>query len=647
MLDVEPSGTMTLYSADVTDIVFDCASLADICAKFSSVSDSQIRIGVAEPRVVGALLTTQPTLTDAPGTQSNDIWIISRSTNSAYSPTGILFNGDSSSSYNISYNRVHYLSAWYQNGDGIVFGNSDTNLIYDLEATRQPGGTGSPVVFAPSNYLMPNGNRTSSNLANSNQQVYHAGTAISVFGYRAGATLTPGAGNAGSGADTPITLTTNAQGDGRHIYFASTAGLGVNMQFTCGGPISGVPNYVPIARLSTDTGVAVEPGYDNGSVASGTTCKFDYGITAKAVTGTYTVTAENATTFDITAPSGGNSQTGVTVSSGVLSFTDMVFPWSGSASAGDTWTVVVPRAPHNIQIDGVDSINGVSEPYFAPGVTSASYTFIGNPYPFITPPTYNGGINLSGYSSSFCTNLSPAAPGQNSIIMGLCGGAATGAFEVAIGGLNTSVTNGTASVIIGGENNSTVNSSFSFIGGGQSNKITGTQYSRAGGGFTSDNGRIGADVWGSGDFATQGDAQTGKIVLRGKGTTSGGAIRLTSDGNAAGSANCMNVPLNGAYGFTAMLVATDKTTPGSSWAAMWGGGSVGPHIIAHTSTSTLLDGVTTTVNPDGTRSVGTTTGIGATIARDNANSCIDVEFTHPTNTDQWDAVIVITSGEVG
>src|SRR6185437_16903867 len=124
----------------------------------------------------------------------------------------------------------------------------------------------------------------------------------------------------------------------------------------------------------------------------------------------------------------------------------------------------------------------------------------------------------------------------------------------------------------------------------------------AGGGFTSDNGRIGADVWGSGDFATQGDAQTGKIVLRGKGTTSGGAIRLTSDGNAAGSANCMNVPLNGAYGFTAMLVATDKTTPGSSWAAMWGGGSVGPHIIAHTSTSTLLDGETTTVNPDGTRS---------------------------------------------
>lgn len=160
MYDEEPASgsTNTLSSASVTGIVFDCNNIAAICAKISQVSHSIIDIGAAEPTSIGVYLTTN-TGTDSPGTQNNDIWISSRQTSTTATATGILIDGGSGSTWNVSYNRFHKLYAWYGAGDGIVFGNSDNNLIEDIGTFKQPSVSvyGRSCVMANTGYTSPNG----------------------------------------------------------------------------------------------------------------------------------------------------------------------------------------------------------------------------------------------------------------------------------------------------------------------------------------------------------------------------------------------------------------------------------------------------------------------------------------------------------
>lgn len=158
MYDEEPSSgsVNTLSSASVEGIVFDCNGVASVCAKISQVSHSRIDIGVAEPTSIGVRLTTN-TGSDSPGTQDNDIWIASRQTSTTITATGIMIDGGAGS-WNVSYNRFHRLYAWYGAGDGIVFGNSDNNLIEDIRTYKQPGvGVyGRSCIFANTGYTSPN-----------------------------------------------------------------------------------------------------------------------------------------------------------------------------------------------------------------------------------------------------------------------------------------------------------------------------------------------------------------------------------------------------------------------------------------------------------------------------------------------------------
>ena len=63
-------------------------------------------------RSIGAWLTTSLT-TDGPGTQINEIWIYSRSSNAAYSPTGILI-AQRGFNLELFYNKFYGLSRLVQ-----------------------------------------------------------------------------------------------------------------------------------------------------------------------------------------------------------------------------------------------------------------------------------------------------------------------------------------------------------------------------------------------------------------------------------------------------------------------------------------------------------------------------------------------------
>ncbi|MDR3539152.1 MAG: hypothetical protein P4L71_21855 [Acetobacteraceae bacterium] len=571
MLDVEPVSisASSMYSADVTGIVFDCASLANICVKISQVSYSTFNFGSSEPRLIGTWLTTSLTA-DAPGTQQNDFWLTSRSTNSSYSPTGILIDGGQSSNWNVSYNRFWLLSAWYDNGDGIVFGDQDNNIVAELDAFQQPGGTGDPVIFATPGWMMPNG-VTISSLAGSNTRVLHTGSQVTVQGFSAGSTITAGSSNAGNANPTTITLITNAtptsDGSVANLPFASTAGLSVGMSVNCGNPaVSGVVRGSEIAAIIGSTVVDLSVGTNNVTTPSGTSCTFFYGLTTQAVPGTYTITATGDHTFNITAPTNvstawgtvsGHSQTGVLASGGVLAFQDVVLPWAGTAVAGDTWTLVVPTPQFSTLLDGVDKGNGVPNPHFAPG-SAGFYTTTKSSIPVQAVP--NSGI-VGTLSSEVCGGRPGNASGVGSITLG-CGNG-SGSFSATLGGAGTSAS-GYYAAVVGGQNSSA--SGADTLVSGYNNNASGI-YSRIGGAYATDRGDT-ADVWANGKFSAQGDQQSRAAILSGT-IASTSAQQLTVGGATPSATNGLRIAANTLQGIVVDQVMCVDTTNRANW-AKWG-----------------------------------------------------------------------------
>lgn len=187
-----------------------------------------------------------------------------------------------------------------------------------------------------------------------------------------------------------------------------------------------------------------------------------------------------------------------------------------------------------------------------------------------------------------------------------------------------------------------------YIIGGSSNVCTGTASSALGVSAT-DRGRYAFHSKASGQFASRGDSQYGETILRCT-TSTTSACRLTADAAAAGSANCVNIPNATASSVIVTLTAVDNSAAGNNYTAVWGGGSIAPHLLTRgaNAASTLVDGVATTITPDATRSNGTVGGLAATIAADTTNGCLDVTFTPPTaNAVKWNAIgYVRVTGEV-
>jgi hypothetical protein len=392
MLRVAPLTDVSLYGCDITGICFEGASLADICCQIVQLSYSRIELGVSEPRLFGALFTTAA-MSDPAGTQYNEIWVTSRSTSATYAPTGICFDRAVGSLWNCSGNIIRVLRAYYARGDGIVFGSADANHIEWMSADPHPinkGGT--PLVFANTAYVMKNGLAVHGEP--SNMRVLKAQSSGVVCGFQSGTTFVPGV-HAGTAAVATVTLTTNAitplnQG---LLNFASTTGVVAGMVANApNGWASGVgPNVAIVQVLPTTCGMSF--GAVN-QVASGAPVTFSFGLTTQAVSGTYTLTAVNATTWNVTAPAGGHSQTNVVVSGGVLTLTDMVVPLTGTPVAGDTFIVTVPAAAAvNIQLEQIDNGNAAPDFIVEPGAVAFT-TRTNNPYLRPYGNGANGNITL-------------------------------------------------------------------------------------------------------------------------------------------------------------------------------------------------------------------------------------------------------------
>lgn len=550
MCDITPAGTVSLYSMDVRGIVFDGANLANNGLKVTQVSNSVFYCGASNCRSINIWFTTKPfgAFTDGPGNQNNDCWLWSNSTSGSFSPTGILIDGGAGSHWNTSFNQFHLLWVWYAKGDGVVFGWGDNNLVGRLIAF--PDGTnhgGNPVVFANDSYVAKNG--IAVNGSSVNQRILKTETSSVVTGYQANSTVTPGT-NGGTAALNTITLSTSGtlaqnQQDIPMTSVGATVLTGMVVNAT-GGWSSGIAPNTPV--LSVSAGASVKLASPTiGAVANGLSCVFSYGITTSAAHGTYVMTAVDGTHWSLTtAPAGGHTQTNIAVANGAISFTDMVIPLTGTPNTGDTFTIFVPFPATNILFEGSDSganSNFVPIPMVEAGGLAYTMNFA-NPWPVMQGGT--GDIIVA-----------PQTGTTHNLQFGGYGNVVSGAYAVAgPGGLNN-LSNSFASMARG--QSCQAGAIASVAEGGSC--VTSGSYSRSQGLNATDRARFGADVYASGLFAAQGDAQTALQVLRAA-TTDATVTRLTSDQLAPTTINTVNLPNNGTYRVS--VEGTAHQTGGSS-----------------------------------------------------------------------------------
>lgn len=153
-------------------------------------------------------------------------------------------------------------------------------------------------------------------------------------------------------------------------------------------------------------------------------------------------------------------------------------------------------------------------------------------------------------------------------------------------------------------------------------------------------GRTGTLCRANGTFSTAGDAQTCVTILR-VATASTAAARLTTDGAAAGAANCLNIPANAAYRLRIDLVGLDVTAPTTNLAqARW------DDLIllrgAAASTTGVAGTGAATQQGNGTMA-GTAVAYG--IGADTTNGCLILQVT-PVNAISTHWVARVTTVEV-
>jgi hypothetical protein len=164
-----------------------------------------------------------------------------------------------------------------------------------------------------------------------------------------------------------------------------------------------------------------------------------------------------------------------------------------------------------------------------------------------------GGSYASGadsFAAAVATNTSSyGATGANSIAFGYQA-KGSGSQSSALGG-NTALASGSNSVVVGGFTN-TASGTGSVAFGGYYNTAS-ASYSYASGYYASA-AQYGKQVFASGRFAADGDAQAGKMVLRISTTNATPAV-MTSDAGAASTTNQVILPNDSTYAFRILVVA--------------------------------------------------------------------------------------------
>lgn len=154
----------------------------------------------------------------------------------------------------------------------------------------------------------------------------------------------------------------------------------------------------------------------------------------------------------------------------------------------------------------------------------------------------NYAVITNGYQNDASGTYSAIGGGQNNIVSGTRG--------VIGGGASNQVSNSYA--FIGGGASNIASGLYAVAAGGQSNVASGSYSTISGGLQATARGVYGAQVYASGRFSTNGDAQRGDYVLRGY-TVNVTTTDLTTDGTSVGAANQVLLPNNSCFAYEIVL----------------------------------------------------------------------------------------------
>jgi hypothetical protein len=334
---------------------------------------------------------------------------------------------------------------------------------------------------------------------------------------------------------------------------------------------------IKVGQLFTGTGVSTYT-YATSTVTTGTA----------AVMNTSTI---SGTTLTV-----GSLASGTIIAGMVLTGTGVTAGTYIVSGAGSTWTVSTSQTVASTTITGTAYTFTISQ---------AATTTAGVTLSFYTPHgvVVGGGNNQATGAYSFIGGGGDAGTAVNR-------NSAAGDWSVVVGGNKNTTGIAGYDFIGGGTNNSTNNSSGSaVICGGGSNSVTafnasilGGTLNQASGAYSSILGAVRGTTRGISCYTvfpasispvstTVGSSQAALLVL-GRQTTDATATVLTSDVNAAGTANQVILPNNSAYLFKATVIA-GVTGAGntSAWkleGAIKRGANAGSTAIVGTVTTTLL-----------------------------------------------------------
>lgn len=250
-------------------------------------------------------------------------------------------------------------------------------------------------------------------------------------------------------------------------------------------------------------------------------------------------------------------------------------------------------------------------------------------------------LNFSGRESTLSTSIDSTSLGNTfwaNQIVATGNPASNSPSAIAFPRSSGNSLSGTANVISGGISNNSQGTG-NVVAGGQSNTVSGQFSTIVGGLRANDRGLYGGLCKASGFFAAQGDAQGCDYVLRGT-TANTSAVTLTTDGGAASSTNCIDIPTLTGYSLNIDIEAFDHSAVANNEAWIGWAGKMHRPSSAATTTVVMASAPTPLTS-------GTVTGSSVAATADTTNGCLNLSFTPPTgNADTWRVVARVHTTQV-
>lgn len=381
------------------------------------------------------------------------------------------------------------------------------------------------------------------------------GTGISVSGTTALTVSATGVNSVSAGTgisvsgSTSLTVTntgvTSLAGTGVSVS-ASTGSVTITAPVVAGGTGISVSGSQTTSLSISNTGVT--------SIVAGT------GISVSAATGAVTVTSSGGGPTQVTfAESTASPNATVYVDSmtaaGASTNADLALRPKGT---GALTARVADSTITGGNKRGANAVDWQTLRSAAAQVASGSYSVIAG----------GNDITASGYASAVAGGFNNTASSGYANVAGGNGNTASATYSAVGGGQNNTVT-ATQGTVAGGAYN-TASSATAAVLGGNSNTASGECSSIAGGVYgTAD--RYGKFAHASGRFSSDGDAQFGRMVLRGATADAATAKILTADASAAIATNTVVLRNNGVYSYQIELVANSAAVGSGSVYGTWGG----------------------------------------------------------------------------